>query len=286
MPLFSEPRRFLPFITIIPILLIVANQTVVTGLYKAAETVSFQIWLILIGSYLIIRKGNYISKIRWFSVQVALEITLLGMPFVYPIYIIMTQTNPIEFEGVFLAYLTLALLLLIHMLVRRSSLGSVGKIGVFLFAYIFALMIYAGTGAGQQIGVPFLVTVAVDQLFRVAVLTGYPAYVVSLPSEIYVRAAMTLAIPTIIFLSLSAELAKSEHKTTTHKRGVNLISDLKPAILLLTFLAVLALALTLPLSLWLVTLNRQIVTLIPTLSLAILVMLLVLISERSAHEIR
>lgn len=280
MPRFSEPIRFLPVITSLPILFIVANQTVATSLFKAAETTSFKIWLILTVSYLILQRGHYISKIRWFPAQVTLEITLLSAPLAYPIYIVATQKNPYEYESTFLAYLTLVLVVALYLLGRGKSLGSVGKIGAFLFAYIFALMIYAGSVAGQQIGVPFLLTVAFDQLIRVAILAGYPAYMVSPPSAIYVRASMILAIPTIIFLALSAELAKSEAKNTLHKGSVNLTSDLRPAILLLTFAGVLALALTLPLSLWFGTLNMQAVTLIPTLGLALLVMLLILISER------
>ena len=286
MPQFSDPRDFLPVIAIIPIMLIVTNQTVATSLLNTAETMSFQIWLALIGSYLIIRKGNYITKIKWVLIQEILEISLLGLPFVYPIYLIATEANPIEFEGVFLAYITFALLTSIYMLLARKSLGGGGKIGAFLFAYIFALMIYAGAVAGQQIGVPFLVTVAIDQLFRVAIITGYPAYVVLPPAEIYIRASMTLAIPVMIFLSLSSELAKSNAKETAQKSGVNLISDLRPAILLLTFAAVLALALTLPLSLWLVTSNRQLITIIPALSIAAIVMLIILISEGRENKIR
>jgi hypothetical protein len=97
---------------------------------------------------------------------------------------------------------------------------------------------------------------------------------------------MTLAIPVMIFLSLSSELAKSNAKETAQKSDVNLISDLRPAMLLLTFAAILALALTLPLSLWLVTSNRQIITIIPALSIAAIVMLIILISEGRENKIR
>lgn len=283
---FRDTEFFLNIITVIPILLIIANQIILTSIIKAAETTSFQIWIILISSYLILRRGNYILKIKWISVQVIIELSLLGMPFAYPIYLVFTQTNPIEFEGVFLAYLTFALLFSIYLLIRRKSLGGVAKIGTFLFAYIFALMIYAGSLAGHQIDVPFLVTAAFDQLFRVAILTGYPAYLVSPPLEIYVRISMILAIPAIIFLSLSAELAKSTENDISQKSTVTIISDLKPVIILLTFLSVLVLAITLPLSLWLETSNRQLVTLIPTLGIATFGMLLIIISERKENKIR
>lgn len=286
MPQFRDTKIFLTVFTVIPILLIIANQIILTSIIKAAETTSFQIWLILISSYLILRRGNYILKIKWISIQIIIELSLLGMPFAYPIYLIFTQANPIEFEGVCLAYLILALLFSIYLLVRRKSLGGVAKIGTFLFAYIFALMIYAGSLAGHQIDVPFLVTAAFDQLFRVAILTGYHTYLVSPSSEVYVRISMILAIPAIIFLSLSAELAKSEENDISKKSTTNIISDLKPVLILLTFASVLVLALTLPLSLWLETSNRQFVTLIPTLGLATFAMLLIIISERRENKIR
>ena len=285
MHLFNIFLKILPVIPIIPLVIIIANQTVATSLFKAAETTSFHIWVILIGSYLILRTGNYISKIKWIGVQVILEIGLLAMPFAYPIYIVATEMSSVQFEGVFLAYLSLGFLVSIYLLFRRSGVGSVWKIGAFLFAYLFALMIYAGSFAGQLTGVPFLITIAVDQLFRVAILTGYPAYLVYPPSEIYVSVSMTLAIPAIIFLALSAELAKSAARIAPQKGSTNIISNLKPAVLLLSLSAVIVLALTLPISLWVVTLNRQLVTLIPTISIAILVMLLVLISEKRDHEI-
>jgi len=224
------------------------------------------------------------SKIKWFTAQVVLEITLFSAPFAYPLYAVVVEKNSYEYQSTFLAYIILGLIVMIYLLFRGRSFGSVGKIAAFLVAYIFALMIYAGAVVGPQIGVPFYVFVAFDQLFKVAILGGYPAYLVSSPSEVYIRASMTLAIPVIIFLSLSAELAKSMPKDSPHMESSKLTSALQPSVLLLTAIGVLVLAITLPLSLWFVTANMQTVTLIPTLGLASLVMLLILISERKKSE--
>jgi len=279
MRIFGEPRIYLSVAASLPILLIVVNQTVALSLLQAAQTLSFTIWLILVSLYLVIRRGGYLSRIRSLTAQVVLETSILSAPLAYPMYILFTQGVSYEYEGIFLAYITLGIALMLYQLGRRGGVGSVGKIASFLLAYIFSLMVYAGSLTGQQTGTFFLLIVAFDQLFRVAALAGYPAYLITPPLEAYVQASMALATPAVILLSLSAELERSEAEGL-QGGGLKLTSSLRPAIILLTFTGVSSLLLTLPPSLWLAESSIYLTTILPPLGVAALLLLILLVLER------
>jgi len=279
MKIFGELSRYLAVIASLPILLIVDNRIVASSLLKTIMTISFVIWFVIMVTYIVIRRNGYLSRIKSIPLQVVVETSLVTAPLAYPLYMVFTENGSYEYEGIFLAYLTFGIILMIYQLGRRGGVGSVGKICSFLLAYIFSLMVYAGSLASTQINTPFHLIVAFHQLFRVGAVIGYPTYLVIPPMEAFVKISMALATPAIIFLALSAEIDKAEAKGRAGKSGIKLSSSLRFAITLLTFAGAAALSIALLLSLWLGESRINSVTLVPPLSMAIILMAVVFIFE-------
>ena len=114
-----------------------------------------------------------------------------------------------------------------------DGVGAFGKVLYFFFAYMMALMIYAGCLAGQITGEQFSLLLAFDQIAGIASYIGYQGHPLELPLIGYVKIGMAFAIPGITFSALAAQVRLTEVRDNPSGEA-KMVSSLRLAVALLT----------------------------------------------------
>ena len=141
--------------------------------------------------------------------------------------------NPSDFIAAFLAYLLIGTTVSLFRVVFGDGVGAFGKVLYFFFAYMMALMIYAGCLAGQITGEQFSLLLAFDQIAGIASYIGYQGHPLELPLIGYVKIGMAFAIPGITFSALAAQVRLTEVRDNPSGEA-KMVSSLRLAVALLT----------------------------------------------------
>lgn len=227
-----ELRTYVSLLSVIPIAVMIANPVVLSTFISYLSSLAFFSAFGLIAVYLLLKQVGFIKSLGP-NTQVFFESMLLILPIIIPMFTILSTGIPLDFIAAFLAYLVIGTVVSLYRVVLGSGIGAFGKVLYFFFAYLMALMIYAGCVAGQLTGEQFSLLLAFDQIAGIAVYLGYEGYPLELPLAQYVKIGMAFAIPGITFSALAAQVRLSEVKDNPGGDS-KMISSLRPAIALLT----------------------------------------------------
>ena len=194
--------------------------------------------------------------------QVLFESLLLVLPIIIPMFTVLTTGNPSDFIAAFLAYLVIGTVVSLSRVVIGAGVGAFGKVLYFFFAYMMALMVYAGCVAGQITGETFSLLLAFDQIAGIATYLGYEGYPIELPLIEYVRLGMAFAIPGITFSALAAQVRLSEVRDNPGGES-KMVSSLRSSVALLTLGSTLLLIPVYLISLAIYNFAPYLVTIIP-----------------------
>lgn len=280
MHLHRELRTYVSALASLPIMIMLINESVAMSLVEFAPTLSFASAVILIALYVGLRKIGFFIKIKWALVSVLAESIILVAPIIYPMVTVLQTGATSDFVGVFLAYMLFGVLSSIYQTILGAKVGAFGKVSFFLFAYILSLMIYAGALFGQQTGEVFSILLAFDQIAGAAVFFGYLGQPVELPLARIVKLSMIVTIPAITFSALAAQVRLSEVRDNPGGE-TRMVSSLRPAVAMLTFGSSILLVLALAIARLVAISTVYLVTIIPPLIVAGLIVLILIFTERT-----
>ena len=281
MQLLRELRTYVSALASIPILIMLINPTVAGSLTGYAQAFAFQFTILMVLLYIFLWAGGYFAKITNPTTELLAESTLLNAPIVYPTITVFLTNKADDFIGVLLAYLTFGVVASVYQIILGKKVGAMQKIGFFMLGYILALITYAGAFEGQEVKEAFNLVRAFDHISGGITLIGYVGRTTTLPLSSYIRMAMAIAIPSITFSALAAQVRLTEvvENPTSEAR---MVTSLRPAVALLTFGGALLLLPALLLSKLIESLPF-LVTIIPPIGFALIMLLVIRFSEKKAE---
>ena len=256
-----ELRTYVSALSVLPIAVMIANPVVVTAFASYLASIAFFSAFGLIFVYLLLKQIGFIKSLGP-NQQVLFESLLLVLPIIIPKFTVLTTGNPADFIAAFLAYLVIGTEVSLSRVVIGAGVGAFGKVLYFFFAYMMALMVYAGCVAGQITGETFSLLLAFDQIAGIATYLGYEGYPIELPLIEYVRLGMAFAIPGITFSALAAQVRLSEVRDNPGGES-KMVSSLRSSVALLTLGSTLLLIPVYLISLAIYNFAPYLVTIIP-----------------------
>ena len=211
--------------------------------------------------------------------QVVFESLLLVLPIIIPMFTVLTTSNPSDFIAAFLAYLVIGTVVSLSRVVIGAGVGAFGKVLYFFFAYMMALMVYAGCVAGAITGETFSLLLAFDQIAGIATYLGYEGHPIELPLIEYVKLGMAFAIPGITFSALAAQVRLSEVRDNPGAES-KMVSSLRSSVALLTLGSAILLLPVYIISIAIVNFAPYLVTIIPPVLVMGFILLVLYFVER------
>lgn len=273
-----ELRTYISALSIAPIAVMIANPVVLNAFVSYLSSIAFFSAFGLIAIYLFLKQIGFIKTLGQ-NQQVFFESLLLVLPIIIPMFTVLTTSNPSDFIAAFLAYLVIGTVVSLSRVVVGAGVGAFGKVLYFFFAYMMALMIYAGCVAGSITGETFSLLLAFDQIAGIATYLGYEGHPIELPLIEYVKLGMAFAIPGITFSALAAQVRLSEVRDNPGAES-KMVSSLRSSVALLTLGSAILLLPVYIISIALVNFAPYLVTIIPPVLVMGFILLLLYFVER------
>ncbi len=273
-----ELRTYISAFSIAPIAVMIANPVVLNAFVSYLSSIAFFSAFGLIAIYLFLKQIGFIKTLGQ-NQQVFFESLLLVLPIIIPMFTVLTTSNPSDFIAAFLAYLVIGTVVSLSRVVVGTGVGAFGKVLYFFFAYMMALMIYAGCVAGSITGETFSLLLAFDQIAGIATYLGYEGHPIELPLIEYVKLGMAFAIPGITFSALAAQVRLSEVRDNPGAES-KMVSSLRSSVALLTLGSAILLLPVYIISIALVNFAPYLVTIIPPVLVMGFILLLLYFVER------
>jgi len=273
-----ELRTYISALSIAPIAVMIANPVVLNAFVSYLSSIAFFTAFGLIAVYLFLKQIGFIKSLGA-NQQVLFESLLLVLPIIIPMFTVLTTSNPADFIAAFLAYLVIGTVVSLSRVVIGSGVGAFGKVLYFFFAYMMALMVYAGCVAGSITGETFSLLLAFDQIAGIATYLGYEGHPIELPLIEYVRLGMAFAIPGITFSALAAQVRLSEVRDNPGAES-KMVSSLRSSVALLTLGSAILLLPVYLIAIAIVNFAPYLVTIIPPVLVMGFILLLLYFVER------
>jgi len=273
-----ELRTYISALSIAPIAVMIANPVVLNAFVSYLSSIAFFSAFGLIAVYLMLKQIGFIKTLGQ-NQQVFFESLLLVLPIIIPMFTVLTTQNPSDFIAAFLAYLVIGTVVSLSRVVVGAGVGAFGKVLYFFFAYMMALMVYAGCVAGAITGETFSLLLAFDQIAGIATYLGYEGHPIELPLIEYVKLGMAFAIPGITFSALAAQVRLSEVRDNPGAES-KMVSSLRSSVALLTLGSAILLLPVYIISIALVNFAPYLVTIIPPVLVMGFILLLLYFVER------
>lgn len=273
-----ELRTYISALSIAPIAVMIANPVVLNAFVSYLSSIAFFSAFGLIAVYLMLKQIGFIKTLGQ-NQQVFFESLLLVLPIIIPMFTVLTTSNPSDFIAAFLAYLVIGTVVSLSRVVVGAGVGAFGKVLYFFFAYMMALMIYAGCVAGSITGETFSLLLAFDQIAGIATYLGYEGHPIELPLIEYVKLGMAFAIPGITFSALAAQVRLSEVRDNPGAES-KMVSSLRSSVALLTLGSAILLLPVYIISIAIVNFAPYLVTIIPPVLVMGFILLLLYFVER------
>tara|TARA_B100001013_G_scaffold261870_1_gene164477 strand:+ start:297 stop:1136 length:840 start_codon:yes stop_codon:yes gene_type:complete len=273
-----ELRTYISALSIVPIAVMIANPVVLNAFVSYLSSIAFFSAFGLIAVYLLLKQIGFIKSLGP-NQQVLFESLLLVLPIIIPMFTVLTTSNPSDFIAAFLAYLVIGTVVSLSRVVVGAGVGAFGKVLYFFFAYMMALMVYAGCVAGAITGETFSLLLAFDQIAGIATYLGYEGHPIELPLIEYVKLGMALAIPGITFSALAAQVRLSEVRDNPGAES-KMVSSLRSSVALLTLGSAILLLPVYIISIAIVNFAPYLVTIIPPVLVMGFILLLLYFVER------
>ncbi|NSL75305.1 MAG: hypothetical protein HS052_01455 [Thaumarchaeota archaeon] len=273
-----ELRTYISAFSIAPIAVMIANPVVLNAFVSYLSSIAFFSAFGLIAIYLFLKQIGFIKTLGQ-NQQVFFESLLLVLPIIIPMFTVLTTSNPSDFIAAFLAYLVIGTVVSLSRVVVGTGVGAFGKVLYFFFAYMMALMIYAGCVAGSITGETFSLLLAFDQIAGIATYLGYEGHPIELPLIEYVKLGMAFAIPGITFSALAAQVRLSEVRDNPGAES-KMVSSLRSSVALLTLGSAILLLPVYIISIAIVNFAPYLVTIIPPVLVMGFILLLLYFVER------
>ena len=273
-----ELRTYISALSIVPIAVMIANPVVLNAFVSYLSSIAFFSAFGLIAVYLMLKQIGFIKSLGP-NQQVFFESLLLVLPIIIPMFTVLTTSNPSDFIAAFLAYLVIGTVVSLSRVVVGAGVGAFGKVLYFFFAYMMALMVYAGCVAGAITGETFSLLLAFDQIAGIATYLGYEGHPIELPLIEYVKLGMALAIPGITFSALAAQVRLSEVRDNPGAES-KMVSSLRSSVALLTLGSAILLLPVYLISIAIVNFAPYLVTIIPPVLVMGFILLVLYFVER------
>lgn len=273
-----ELRTYISAFSIAPIAVMIANPVVLNAFVSYLSSIAFFSAFGLIAIYLFLKQIGFIKTLGQ-NQQVFFESLLLVLPIIIPMFTVLTTQNPSDFIAAFLAYLVIGTVVSLSRVVVGAGVGAFGKVLYFFFAYMMALMVYAGCVAGAITGETFSLLLAFDQIAGIATYLGYEGHPIELPLIEYVKLGMAFAIPGITFSALAAQVRLSEVRDNPGAES-KMVSSLRSSVALLTLGSAILLLPVYIISIAIVNFAPYLVTIIPPVLVMGFILLLLYFVER------
>ncbi len=273
-----ELRTYISAFSIAPIAVMIVNPVVLNAFVSYLSSIAFFSAFGLIAIYLFLKQIGFIKTLGQ-NQQVFFESLLLVLPIIIPMFTVLTTSNPSDFIAAFLAYLVIGTVVSLSRVVVGAGVGAFGKVLYFFFAYMMALMIYAGCVAGSITGETFSLLLAFDQIAGIATYLGYEGHPIELPLIEYVKLGMAFAIPGITFSALAAQVRLSEVRDNPGAES-KMVSSLRSSVALLTLGSAILLLPVYIISIAIVNFAPYLVTIIPPVLVMGFILLLLYFVER------
>ena len=273
-----ELRTYISALSIAPIAVMIANPVVLNAFVSYLSSIAFFSAFGLIAVYLMLKQIGFIKSLGP-NQQVFFESLLLVLPIIIPMFTVLTTQNPADFIAAFLAYLVIGTVVSLSRVVVGAGVGAFGKVLYFFFAYMMALMVYAGCVAGAITGETFSLLLAFDQIAGIATYLGYQGHPIELPLIEYVRLGMAFAIPGITFSALAAQVRLSEVRDNPGAES-KMVSSLRSSVALLTLGSAVLLLPVYLISIAIVNFATYLVTIIPPVLVMGFILLVLYFVER------
>ncbi len=273
-----ELRTYISALSIAPIAVMIANPVVLNAFVSYLSSIAFFSAFGLIAVYLMLKQIGFIKSLGP-NQQVFFESLLLVLPIIIPMFTVLTTQNPSDFIAAFLAYLVIGTVVSLSRVVIGAGVGAFGKVLYFFFAYMMALMVYAGCVAGAITGETFSLLLAFDQIAGIATYLGYQGHPIELPLIEYVRLGMAFAIPGITFSALAAQVRLSEVRDNPGAES-KMVSSLRSSVALLTLGSAVLLLPVYLISIAIVNFAPYLVTIIPPVLVMGFILLVLYFVER------
>ena len=273
-----ELRTYISALSIAPIAVMIANPVVLNAFVSYLSSIAFFSAFGLIAVYLMLKQIGFIKTLGQ-NQQVFFESLLLVLPIIIPMFTVLTTQNPSDFIAAFLAYLVIGTVVSLSRVVIGAGVGAFGKVLYFFFAYMMALMVYAGCVAGAITGETFSLLLAFDQIAGIATYLGYEGHPIELPLIEYVKLGMAFAIPGITFSALAAQVRLSEVRDNPGAES-KMVSSLRSSVALLTLGSAILLLPVYIISIAIVNFAPYLVTIIPPVLVMGFILLVLYFVER------
>ena len=273
-----ELRTYISALSIAPIAVMIANPVVLNAFVSYLSSIAFFSAFGLIAVYLMLKQKGFIKSLGA-NQQVFFESLLLVLPIIIPMFTVLTTSNPSDFIAAFLAYLVIGTVVSLSRVVIGAGVGAFGKVLYFFFAYMMALMVYAGCVAGAITGETFSLLLAFDQIAGIATYLGYEGHPIELPLIEYVKLGMAFAIPGITFSALAAQVRLSEVRDNPGAES-KMVSSLRSSVALLTLGSAILLLPVYIISIAIVNFAPYLVTIIPPVLVMGFILLVLYFVER------
>ena len=273
-----ELRTYISALSIAPIAVMIANPVVLNAFVSYLSSIAFFSAFGLIAVYLMLKQIGFIKSLGP-NQQVFFESLLLVLPIIIPMFTVLTTSNPSDFIAAFLAYLVIGTVVSLSRVVVGAGVGAFGKVLYFFFAYMMALMVYAGCVAGAITGETFSLLLAFDQIAGIATYLGYEGHPIELPLIEYVKLGMAFAIPGITFSALAAQVRLSEVRDNPGAES-KMVSSLRSSVALLTLGSAILLLPVYLISIAIVNFAPYLVTIIPPVLVMGFILLVLYFVER------
>lgn len=278
MQLLRELRTYVSAAASVPILIMLVNPTVAGSLAGYANAFAFQFTILMVSLYIFLWGRGYFVRITNPTTELLAESTILNAPIVYPTITVFLTNRADDFIGVLLAYLTFGAVASVYQIILGKRVGAMQKIVFFVLGYTLALITYAGAFEGQEVKEAFNLVRAFDHVSGGITLIGYVGRTATLPLSSDIRMAMAIAIPSITFSALAAQVRLTEVQENP-TGDARMVTSLRPAVALLTFGGAVLLLPALLLS-KIIESVPFLVTVIPPLGFALMVLLVIRFSEK------
>ncbi len=274
-----ELRTYISAIAALPILIMLLNQTVLLSFISSISSPYFLFTVAIAIAYIVLFARGSFNRIKDQEIQLMIKTLLVNLPVLPAVVSIIVTRNIANFVPTFFAYLFFGVVACIYQIVAGTRVSALHRITFFFLGYVLAMITYTGSLVGLRTGQSFSLLHAFDNLNMITSVFGSLPSPIPLPLANYIKIAMMLAIPAITFSALAAQVRQTEVRDSPTSEP-RFVSSLRPAIALLTVVGVLAMFPVLLASRMLAESVPFLVTVLPSLTAATLVLLIVRATQK------
>jgi len=186
----KELRTYISAVAIVPILIMLLNQSVLLTFLIFFMSPYFLFALVMIILYIVLFARGSFNRMRNQEMQLMVKTLLVNLPVLPAVLSIIVTRNVVNFVPMLFVYLFFGVIACVYQIVVGTRVSALHRTTFFFLGYTLAIITYTGSFIGLQTGESFSLAHAFHNLDMITSAFGSLPRPTPLPLANYIKIAM------------------------------------------------------------------------------------------------